>query len=111
MRKFTWCQDIDGNSQSYKFNVLESSFGDGYKQSASIGINNKRGEYQYTRTAESAIIDEIRLFLDEHKRTKAFLWDSPKDGEITVKSGDYTMQFLGGDAWRISTVFEQSFQV
>ncbi len=50
-RKFTWCQDLEGNSGSQSFNTLSSKFGDGYEQNTSIGINNRSGTWQYTRTA------------------------------------------------------------
>ncbi len=39
----------------------------------------------------------------------SFLWDSPLDGEVRVKAGDYQPVCLGGDTWRITTTFTQVF--
>ncbi|HAV4234691.1 TPA: phage tail protein, partial [Acinetobacter baumannii ATCC 17978] len=50
-RKFTWCQDLEGNSGSQSFNTLSSKFGDGYEQNIAVGINNRAGEWTYQRTA------------------------------------------------------------
>lgn len=66
-RKFTWCQDLEGNSGSQSFNTLSSKFGDGYEQNTSIGINNRTGTWQYSRTAKKAEIMQIKAFFDQHK--------------------------------------------
>lgn len=107
--KFTWPQDLEGNSQTNKFNVLTTAFGDGYEQSTSVGINNRAGEWSYQRTAEEAEILEIKAFFDLHKGAKSFLWDSPLDGEVKVKTGEYQPVCLGAGYWRISTTFKQVF--
>ena len=108
-RKFTYCQDQEGNSQTNTFNTLSSKFGDGYEQNVSVGINNKSGTWQYTRTAKKALILEIKAFFDEHKGSDSFLWNSPLDGEVRVKTGDYTPVSIGRGLWRISTTFTQVF--
>lgn len=108
-RKFTWCQDLESNSQTNTFNTLSSKFGDGYEQNVSVGINNKSGTWQYTRTAKKALILEIKAFFDEHKGSDSFLWNSPLDGEVRVKTGDYMPVSLGRGMWRISTTFTQVF--
>ncbi|MBP1506698.1 phage tail protein, partial [Acinetobacter nosocomialis] len=59
-RKFTWCQDLEGNSGSQRFNTLSSKFGDGYEQNISVGINNRAGEWTYQRTAYKAEIMQIK---------------------------------------------------
>ena len=107
--KFTWKQDLEGNSQTASFNTLSSQFGDGYEQSVSVGINNRKGQWSFTKTAKKALILEIKAFFDDHKGSDSFLWDSPLDGEVRVKSGDYNPVCLGGDVWRISTTFTQVF--
>ena len=107
--KFTWCQDLEGNNQTESFNVLSSKFGDGYEQNISVGINNRSGQWSYSRTAKKAEILEIKAFFDAHKGADSFLWDSPLDGEVRVKTGEYNPVCLGGDVWRISTTFTQVF--
>lgn len=109
-RKFIWCQDLEGNSGSQEFNTLTSKFGDGYEQTTSIGINNKSGTWQYTKTAKESVIREIKTFLDEHKGADSFLWDAPLEGEVRVKAGSYQPRALGGGIWQISTTFTQTFE-
>jgi len=108
-RKFTHCQDLNGNTQNTKFAVLGSKFGDGYEQSVSVGINNKSSTWQYTKTGKKALILEIKAFFDDHKGTNSFLWDSPLDGEVRVKTGDYNPVCIGAGVWQISTTFTQVF--
>ena len=108
-QKFTWCNDLDGNSQTSSFKVLQSSFGDGYTQRTSVGINNKSSTWAYKRTGEKALILEIKAFFDAHKGADSFLWDSPLDGEVRVVAGDYMPISLGGGMWSISTTFTQVF--
>ncbi|MEN9040674.1 phage tail protein [Acinetobacter baumannii] len=108
-QKFDWPSDLDGNSNTQNFNVLTSKFGDGYEQNVSIGINNRTGTWQYSRTAKKAEIMQIKAFFDDHKGADSFLWDSPLDGEVRVKTGEYNPVCLGGDVWRISTTFTQVF--
>lgn len=109
-RKFTHCNDLDGNSQTTAFKVLQSNFGDGYVQRTSIGINNKSSMWQYKKTAKKALILEIKAFFDDHKGADSFLWDSPLDGEVRVVAGDYMPVCLGGEIWSISTTFTQDFK-
>ncbi|MEQ1118228.1 phage tail protein [Acinetobacter junii] len=107
--KLTICQDLQANSQTSSFNVLTSRFGDGYEQNVSVGINNRSGTWQYTKTGKKALILEVKAFFDAHKGADSFLWDSPLDGEVRVKTGEYNPVCLGGDVWRISTTFTQVF--
>lgn len=109
-QKFTWCNDLDGNSQTNSFKVLQSNFGDGYTQRTSVGINNKSGTWAYKRTETKEVIMEIKAFFDAHKGSDSFLWDSPLDGEVRVVASDYTPICLGGLVWSISTTFTQTFE-
>ena len=108
--KFTFPCDLEGSSDTQNFNVLSSRFGDGYEQSISVGINNRKGEWAYQRTGYKDEIIAIKAFFDRHKGADSFLWDSPLDGEVRVVAGDYTPVSLGGDVWSISTTFTQDFK-
>ncbi len=61
--KFTFECDLDGNNQTQRFNTLSTKFGDGYEQTASVGLNNRSGEWTYQRTAYKAEIMQIKAFL------------------------------------------------
>ncbi|WP_353172474.1 phage tail protein [Acinetobacter rudis] len=109
-KKFTWDNDLEGNSFSQNFNVLSSKFGDGYEQHTSVGINNRKVQLVYSRKAYSAEIQDIKNFLDHHKGADSFLYDIPLGGEIRVKSDiQYQLVQVGGDVWRISTTFYQQY--
>lgn len=109
-RLFNYESDLEGNSATNQFSVLTSKFGDGYEQNTSVGINNKKGQWAYSRTAYLDEITAIKQFFDDHKGADSFLWDHPTDGEVRVKTdAQYQKVCLGGDVWRISTTFHQSF--
>ena len=108
--KFTYPSDLDGNSDTQRFTILNSKFGDGYEQNISVGINNRKGEWAYQRTGYKAEIRLIKAFFDKHKGADSFLWDSPLDGEVRVKTDtNYSPIHIGGGVWRISTKFTQVF--
>lgn len=108
-RVFTWLENLEGNLGTHNFKVMNSSFGDGYEQNVSVGINNRKGSWPFTKTAVESDIREIKKFLDDHKGADSFLWDSPQDGQIRVKAGDYQLENRGSGTWRISTTFTQVF--
>lgn len=109
--KFTFPCDLEGSSDTQNFNVLSSRFGDGYGQSISVGINNRKGEWVYQRTGYKDEIIAIKAFFDRHKGADSFLWDSPLDGEVRVKTGtSYQPRQVGGSVWSISTTFTQDFK-
>lgn len=108
--KFTFPCDLEGNSQTPSFNTLSSKFGDGYEQSISVGINDQKGEWAYQRTGYKDEILSIKSFFDRHKGADSFLWDSPLDGEVRVKTNtSYQARQVGGLVWQISTTFTQVF--
>ncbi|MBF7694227.1 phage tail protein [Acinetobacter pollinis] len=109
-KQFTFKSDLDGNSNTQTFNTLSNVFGDGYEQHASVGINNRKGQWSYQRTALKDEILAIKVFFDDHKGADSFLWESPLDGTVRVKTDtSYTPTCLGGSVWRISTTFKQQF--
>jgi len=56
-------------------------------------------------------VNGLKGFFDRHKGADSFLWDSPLDGEVRVKTGtSYQPRQVGGLVWSISTTFTQTFQ-
>lgn len=108
-RLFIWAESLAENSGTHSFNTLSSKFGDGYEQNVSVGINNRKGSWNFTRTDSESLITEIKNFLDDHKGADSFYWQSPKDGRIRVKAGDYQLVDRGSGTWKISTTFTQVF--
>lgn len=108
--KFTFPCDLDGNSSKQNFNILTSKFGDGYEQNISVGINNRKGEWAYKRTSTKDEILQIKAFFDRYQGADSFLWNSPLDGEVRVKTDtSYSPSQVGGMIWTISTTFTQVF--
>ncbi|MGY5394565.1 phage tail protein [Acinetobacter sp. NigerLNRRAM0016] len=106
---FTWDNDLSGNSGTHQFNTLSSSFGDGYEQNVSVGINNRKGTWPITKTAKKEVIQSIKQFLDSHKGADSFLWESPLDGQVRVKAGEYQIVYRGSGLYRLTTTFTQVF--
>jgi phage-related protein len=89
-----------GLSGSAKFRILESQFGDGYKQRAGDGINTLEKKYNLSwNNLPNDDIDDIIEFLDGQKGYIAFNYTLPnatasqkficKDyGETWIRSGD-----------------------
>ena len=107
---FSWKCDLNNNSESQKFSILNSSFGDGYEQNTSVGINNRKGTWNYQRTAKKSEIDAIAKFFDQHKGADSFLWSNYDGDQIRVKAdSSYSKVKQGADVWIISTTFTQVF--
>lgn len=106
---FDFKNDLDGNRSSYTFNKQVVKFGDGYEQRISIGINNKRGEWTYQRTAKIAEIERICAFFDRHGSVLPFLYSNPQGQTVKAVADDYQLTCLGADIWRINTTFNQVF--
>lgn len=98
---FTPAQAPDvGLSGSTKHRILESNFGDGYKQRAGDGINTKEKKYNLSwNNMPNDDIDDILDFLDGQAGYIAFEYTLPgaaaaqkfickEYGETWIRSGD-----------------------
>ena len=110
MRNFTWQLDQD-SSESTKFNTQTVSFGDGYEQAVSFGINNARKTWSASVTNAKAVVDEIYRFLVATGAVEPFsISPVPSEPAITVRcDGEILRSHLGGAAWRISFNLRQVF--
>lgn len=110
MRNFVWRLDQD-SSENTKFNAQVTSFGDGYEQAVSFGINNARKTWQASVTNTKAVVDEIYSFLISTKAAEPFsITPVPSEPAIKVRcEGEISRTHLGGTAWRISFNLKQIF--
>lgn len=110
LKTFTW--DISNDSsESTSTNATHISFGDGYEQSVSFGINNSRKSWQCSRTDKKAVIDEIYRFLIATNGVEAFNF-TPLADEPSIKvrlDGEISRQQQGGNVWQISFNLKQVF--
>lgn len=106
---FSWAADgkLSGTTT---FAVLTAQFGDGYKQTAANGINNKSQSWPVKFTGNSAKIIPIRDFLDARAGFESFFWTPPLGVQGYYKCASYVPRHLGGDAYELTATFEQSFQ-
>ncbi len=106
---FTWTPDGKPTGDT-TLRVLSAQFGDGYKQDAADGINNKSQSWPLTFTGSSARIAAIRDFFDARMGYQAFYWTPPLGTQGLYKCAKYQIRPLGLDAYSISGTFEQAFQ-
>jgi phage-related protein len=106
---FTWKHDAKPTG-AVALRVLSAQFGDGYKQQAADGINNKSQSWPLTFTGFSAKVTAIRDFLDACGGYQAFYWTPPLGAQGFYKTSTYNVQHLGGDVYALQVTFEQSFQ-
>lgn len=106
----------EGYSQSAKYSVLEAKFGDGYKQVAPNGINNKRLTWSITyKNLDEDTFATVMDFIDSLKGSEPF-YATPRGsvqqvwqlGANEVQITETAVSNLSGKTYRnISFVIEK----
>lgn len=91
-------------------NINEVSFGDGYTQLSSNGINNASESWELTYTGRDEEIKEVRTFLNSHI-IKSFKWINPYGEEklYRVVNKSIESEFVAGKIVSLSFKFIQSY--
>ena len=106
---FTW--QIDGQpSGDVSLRVRTAKFGDGYEQVSRDGINNKVQTWPVMFTGQKARIQQITDFLDARGGAEAFYWTPPLGAQGLYRVTTYKPSHAGGDVYRLSATFQQTFQ-
>lgn len=108
LKTFTWCVDA-GASRTTELKTNTVSFGDGYEQVSSFGINNTRVSWSVTKTGYKAEIDAIYDFLIEHKGVTPFYATIAGDTKTYRTESNPTTSHQSGDVWQISFNLKQAF--
>lgn len=108
LKTFTWCVDA-GASRTTELKTNTVSFGDGYEQVSSFGINNARTAWQVAKTARLAEINAIYQFLIEHKGVTPFYLTINGKTKTYRTDGAISKAHLGADVWQISFNLKQVF--
>lgn len=110
MRNFVWQLDQD-SSESTEFNTQVTSFGDGYEQAVSFGINNARKTWSASVTNTKSVVDAVYQFLLDTETVEPFsITPVPSEPAIKVRcDGEVSRTHLGGAVWRISFNLRQVF--
>lgn len=108
LRTFTWCVNA-GATQDTELKTNTVSFGDGYEQVSSFGINNARTSWSVAKTAKLAEILAIYQFLLDHKGTAPFYLTINGATKTYRTDGNISKAHISGSVWQISFNLKQVF--
>ncbi len=109
METFNWSPKI-GPKSSTTFRRLTAQFGDGYRQAAADGINNKVESWPLQFVGAAAYVTPIRAFLDRHAGVRSFRWTPPMGIEGWYEASAYGVTAIGGGAYSLDATFQQVFR-
>lgn len=96
-------------SPTIDYRVVETQFGDGYKQTSADGINIKNESYAVKINAYEKEAGEIMAFFDEHQGWKSFLWKPPLGQLALYTCVDPKPNPQGGGLFVINATFVKSY--
>ena len=106
---FTWSPRVNPQGRT-KFRVLSAQFGDGYRQTAADGINNKVASWPLQFSGSEAQVGPIVAFLDRHQGYRAFQWQPPLGEPGYYTATDYDLTAMGGEMYSLAVTFQQVFR-
>lgn len=109
IEQFKWRTER-GSPPEITYRVRTAQFGDGYKQEAGDGPNNKEDSYPISFTGPQSAVLKIMAFFDRHAGAKAFLWTTPLGqlGLFTCKNPVPTP--MGGSVFKLTATFDRAFK-
>ena len=107
---FTW-KTIGQPQGTVTLRRLSVQFGDGYRQAAGDGINNKVQTWQVQCVARGrSEANLIAAFFDRHGGYKPFYWTPPLGQQGLYEVVAYNPSPVGGEIFTISATFQQVFK-
>ena len=100
-----------GASKTVDINTKTVSFGDGYEQTFSFGINNTSISWQCSKTDTETVINEIEAFILSHKNVDPFYMTIRGQKKLYKVVGGLQSTQDSGDMWTISFNVKQSFDL
>lgn len=107
-KTFTWKLER-GVDPTIKYRVIETQFGDGYKQTSADGINTKDESYAVTLHAYKDEAKQIIAFFDELQGYKSFFWTPPLGKLGLYMCADPKHVEQGGGLYKITGTFVKSY--
>jgi len=107
--RFTW-RSTGQPTGVTTFRRLTAQFGDGYRQVAGDGINNKVQSWPLTFSVGREEMEALIRFLDRHAGIASFLWTPPLGAEGHYEAPTYNINPVGGDVYSVSATFQQVFR-
>lgn len=106
---FTWLRQ-SGAAGTIKYRATTTQFGDGYKQSITIGLNPESQSWPLTFEGSLLEMRGILAFFKRHLGSKSFYWTPPSSDEpLLFTAGEITFTSVGGGIYRVAATFEQVF--
>lgn len=100
-----------GIIQSKQPVVRSMSFGDGYEQRATFGINTNPRKWDLRFTGKTkAEADDIEYFLDSRKGVENFTWTPPSGASGKWICRGWNRTIVDIDIHEISATFEEVFE-
>lgn len=107
---FTW-RTIGQPQGTVTLRRLVAQFGDGYRQAAGDGINNKVQSWPVQCVGrDAAEAKAIVEFFDRHHGYKSFYWTPPLGERGLFEVVTYNPSPVGGGIYTISATFQQVFK-
>lgn len=106
---FTWRASGPSAQGDVTLRARTAQFGDGYKQVAADGINNKQQTWPMKFVGNEARIHEIVAFIDRHAGYKSFYWTPPMGVQGLYRIAQYTPAVEAGGVYSCTATFEQAF--
>lgn len=105
---FKWKVERDLDP-TIEYRVIETQFGDGYKQQSADGINIKNEQYTIKVHAYGDEAQEIMDFFDAHQGWKSFFWTPPLGKLGLYTCSDPKPSNQGSSLYTITGTFVKSF--
>lgn len=105
---FKWKVERDLDP-TIKYRVVETQFGDGYKQTSADGINVKDETYAFKVHEYKDKAKEIMDFFDAHQGWKSFFWTPPLGKLSLFTCVDPKPVEQGGGLYTITGTFVKSY--
>lgn len=109
LKTFTWCPFNNQPDGDINYRITTAQFGDGYRQTAADGINNKEQSWPLTFRARKEEAENIIEFFDEHAGNKSFLWTPPLGKLSLWQVANVQVKPLSSALYEITATFEQAF--
>lgn len=106
---FRW-RPVGQPAGAVTFRRLIAQFGDGYRQVAGDGINNRVQVWPVQFAGTRDQMQEIADFLDRHAGVRSFLWTPPMGVEGYYEVAEYSPTSMSGPAYTVSATFQQVFR-
>lgn len=99
------------SSKQYTARVLETQFGDGYRQRVADGINCIQREYTLEWIGTNSDIDELVAHFVERAGYQSFTWTPPDESSMKWTCQKWVRTDLGTDVSQLTATLRQEYDI